>query len=83
MLFLEFVDNICLLYIWFAIETNYFLPCFAGWLIGSVPVEASTKEELIVDWEKMSKSKYNGVDPQVIDSQSHNGVLLVTGLMFN
>jgi len=34
-------------------------------LLGSVPVEASTKEEVIVEWEKMSKSKYNGVDPQV------------------
>jgi len=35
-------------------------------LIGPVPVEASTKEELVVEWEKMSKSKYNGVDPQVV-----------------
>jgi len=34
-------------------------------LAGSVPIEASTKEELIVEWEKMSKSKYNGIDPQV------------------
>jgi len=41
------------------------LLCIADCVIGSVPVEASTKEELIVEWEKMSKSKYNGIDPQV------------------
>jgi hypothetical protein len=30
------------------------------------PVEKSTGKPLVVEWEKMSKSKYNGVDPQVI-----------------
>lgn len=29
------------------------------------PVEKSTGKPLVVEWEKMSKSKYNGVDPQV------------------
>ena len=31
------------------------------------PVEADTGKEVVEEWEKMSKSKYNGVDP--------NGVL--------
>jgi len=30
------------------------------------PVEKSSEKPLVVEWEKMSKSKYNGVDPQVI-----------------
>jgi leucyl-tRNA synthetase len=30
---------------------------------------ALTKEPLVVDWEKMSKSKYNGTDPQDIVDQ--------------
>ncbi|XP_030831169.1 probable leucine--tRNA ligase, mitochondrial [Strongylocentrotus purpuratus] len=31
---------------------------------GSAPVQKGTGEELAVKWEKMSKSKYNGVDPE-------------------
>lgn len=31
---------------------------------GSEPVHAKTREKLQVTWEKMSKSKYNGVDPE-------------------
>nr|XP_054748161.1 leucine--tRNA ligase, mitochondrial-like [Lytechinus pictus] len=32
--------------------------------LGSAPVQKDTGEELVVKWEKMSKSKYNGVDPE-------------------
>ena len=32
---------------------------------GDKPRESATGEEVLVQWEKMSKSKYNGVDPQV------------------
>ncbi|KAJ8302965.1 hypothetical protein KUTeg_019361 [Tegillarca granosa] len=39
---------------------------------GKEPVEKSSGAELIVQWEKMSKSKYNGVDPQMF----HNIFLL-------
>uniref|UniRef100_A0A667GFR7 leucine--tRNA ligase n=2 Tax=Lynx canadensis TaxID=61383 RepID=A0A667GFR7_LYNCA len=35
-------------------------------LTGSVPVHANTKEAVEVTWEKMSKSKHNGVDPQEV-----------------
>uniref|UniRef100_A0A673TW13 leucine--tRNA ligase n=1 Tax=Suricata suricatta TaxID=37032 RepID=A0A673TW13_SURSU len=35
-------------------------------LTGPVPVHAKTKEPLEVTWEKMSKSKHNGVDPQEV-----------------
>ncbi|XP_032153930.1 probable leucine--tRNA ligase, mitochondrial isoform X2 [Sapajus apella] len=38
-------------------------------LTGSVPVHAKTKEELEVTWEKMSKSKHNGVDPEEVVEQ--------------
>ncbi|OWF34737.1 leucine--tRNA ligase, mitochondrial [Mizuhopecten yessoensis] len=33
---------------------------------GPAPVEKSTGQKVLVQWEKMSKSKYNGVDPQEI-----------------
>ncbi|KAL0599754.1 putative leucine--tRNA ligase, mitochondrial [Plecturocebus cupreus] len=36
---------------------------------GSVPVHAKTKEKLEVTWEKMSKSKHNGVDPEEVVEQ--------------
>ena len=32
---------------------------------GKRPVEKGTGARLIEEWEKMSKSKYNGVDPKV------------------
>ncbi|KAK2493004.1 hypothetical protein MC885_009367, partial [Smutsia gigantea] len=38
-------------------------------LTGSVPVHAKTKEKLEVTWEKMSKSKHNGVDPEEVVEQ--------------
>uniref|UniRef100_A0A7N5JTD0 leucine--tRNA ligase n=1 Tax=Ailuropoda melanoleuca TaxID=9646 RepID=A0A7N5JTD0_AILME len=38
-------------------------------LTGAVPVHAETKEKLEVTWEKMSKSKHNGVDPEEVVQQ--------------
>ncbi|KAM5234159.1 leucine--tRNA ligase, mitochondrial isoform 2-T5 [Hipposideros larvatus] len=38
-------------------------------LTGSVPVHAKTKERLEVTWEKMSKSKHNGADPEEVVGQ--------------
>ncbi|KAM5313668.1 leucine--tRNA ligase, mitochondrial isoform 3-T4 [Glossophaga mutica] len=38
-------------------------------LTGPVPVHAETREELEVTWEKMSKSKHNGVDPEEVLEQ--------------
>uniref|UniRef100_A0A0B7AFM5 leucine--tRNA ligase n=1 Tax=Arion vulgaris TaxID=1028688 RepID=A0A0B7AFM5_9EUPU len=35
-------------------------------LSGAVPVEAETGAEVLVEWDKMSKSKYNGVNPEDI-----------------
>ena len=32
---------------------------------GKDTFEKETSEEVVTQWEKMSKSKYNGVDPQV------------------
>ncbi|XP_004614585.2 leucine--tRNA ligase, mitochondrial [Sorex araneus] len=36
---------------------------------GPVPVHARTRETLEVTWEKMSKSKHNGVDPEEVVEQ--------------
>ena len=44
-------------------------------------VHASTKEPLVIEWEKMSKSKYNGVDPQ--DIIDRYGVDFTRILMLN
>lgn len=38
-------------------------------LTGSAAVHAETKEKLEVTWEKMSKSKYNGVEPEEVVAQ--------------
>lgn len=38
--------------------------CVLFWRLGSVPVHAKTKEKVEVTWEKMSKSKHNGVEPE-------------------
>ncbi|KAM6169321.1 leucine--tRNA ligase, mitochondrial [Rhynchocyon petersi] len=38
-------------------------------LTGSVPVHSKTREALEVTWEKMSKSKHNGVDPEDVVGQ--------------
>ncbi|XP_006893032.1 PREDICTED: probable leucine--tRNA ligase, mitochondrial [Elephantulus edwardii] len=38
-------------------------------LTGTVPVHSKTREALEVTWEKMSKSKHNGVDPKDVVEQ--------------
>ncbi|XP_044109677.1 probable leucine--tRNA ligase, mitochondrial isoform X1 [Neovison vison] len=38
-------------------------------LTGAVPVHAETRETLEVTWEKMSKSRHNGVDPEDVVEQ--------------
>ncbi len=39
---------------------------FALLFKGEKPVEMSTKSPLVVSWEKMSKSKFNGVEPESV-----------------
>ena len=45
-------------------------PTYASfWCAGSYPVHANTGEKLEVSWEKMSKSKHNGVEPEDVVEQ--------------
>lgn len=38
--------------------------CVTSWYLGAEPLHLKTGEKLQVTWEKMSKSKHNGIDPQ-------------------
>ena len=38
-----------------------------GHYLKPTEVEKFPEDEVVVSWEKMSKSKYNGVDPEVND----------------
>ena len=42
------------------IINNFFL------IKGEKPVEKTTKQPLVATWEKMSKSKFNGVEPESV-----------------
>jgi len=42
------------------LKSNYFV------ITGDKPVEKATKQPLVVSWEKMSKSKFNGVEPESV-----------------
>lgn len=53
-----------------ALNVKYFWGCMLhfSWYIylGPEPIHAKNKEKLQVLWEKMSKSKYNGIEPEDI-----------------
>ncbi|XP_023556474.1 probable leucine--tRNA ligase, mitochondrial isoform X2 [Octodon degus] len=53
----------------FRLPSGQYLPREQVDLTGSVPVHAETREPLVVTWEKMSKSKHNGVDPEEVVAQ--------------
>ncbi|BFZ19286.1 hypothetical protein BsWGS_22324 [Bradybaena similaris] len=45
-------------------DTGRYLPRDKVDMSGGAPIEAETGAELVIEWEKMSKSKYNGVNPE-------------------
>ncbi|XP_021112895.1 probable leucine--tRNA ligase, mitochondrial isoform X2 [Heterocephalus glaber] len=47
----------------FRLPSGQYLPREQVDLTGPVPVHTETRAPLVVTWEKMSKSKHNGVDP--------------------
>lgn len=48
------------------ILTVVYLSLFYHLLIASVPVQRESGKQLQVSWEKMSKSKHNGIDPEEV-----------------
>ncbi|XP_014440359.1 probable leucine--tRNA ligase, mitochondrial isoform X2 [Tupaia chinensis] len=53
----------------FRLPSGQYLPREQVDFTGPVPVHAETRAELEVTWEKMSKSKHNGVDPEAMVGQ--------------
>lgn len=42
------------------------IPLYVSVYLGPEPVHVKTKEKLQVTWEKMSKSKHNGIEPEEV-----------------
>ncbi|XP_033618598.1 probable leucine--tRNA ligase, mitochondrial [Fukomys damarensis] len=53
----------------FRLPSGQYLPREQVDLTGPVPVHVETRAPLAVTWEKMSKSKHNGVDPEDVVAQ--------------
>ncbi|XP_063117101.1 leucine--tRNA ligase, mitochondrial isoform X2 [Cavia porcellus] len=53
----------------FRLPSGQYLPREQVDLTGGVPVHSDTREPLVVSWEKMSKSKHNGMDPEEVVAQ--------------